>query len=164
MSPLPPTKKQTPETYAKPAAPAPRLLPLLGELIPRGDGTFILRPKITEADLDTWLTIRQAGEILGHVKTKTIYSLLGEYLVFRRPLRHKTLISLRSVLALKQATQDAEFWDNRILRQRIKDQVRANMEKLATEALGPIDNQSLARPSKQIGLNRGRSSQIDPEK
>ena len=148
MSPLPTTRKKIPETLHKPTAPAPRLLPLLGELIPRGDGTFILRPKVTEADLDTWLTIRQAGEILGHIKTKTIYSLLGEYLVFRRPLRHKTLISLRSALALKQATQDAEFWENRELRQRIKDQVRAEMGKLAASALDFLANPGPAHRSK----------------
>ncbi len=60
-------------------------------------------------------------------------------------MRHKTLVSLRSVLSLKQATQDAEFWENRALRQRIKDQVQVDMNKLATQALEPIDTQDKPR-------------------
>jgi hypothetical protein len=113
----------------------PRLLPVLAELVSRGDGSFILKPRVLDEDGDTWLTPRQAGEVLGQLKSKSIYKLLGEYLVFRRPLRHKILISLRSVLALKQATGDADFWEDRQLQKRIMQQVKAEMERRVEQSL-----------------------------
>ena len=113
----------------------PTLIPLLAELISRGDGTFVLKPKVPEQDLDTWVTIQQAGEVIGCVNAKTVYGLLGEYLVYRKPLRRKILVSLKSAMALKQATQDAEFWDNPLLRRRLKDQVRKAMQQLTDGAM-----------------------------
>jgi hypothetical protein len=113
----------------------PAIIPLLAELISRGDGTFVLKPKVPAQDLDTWVTIPQAGEVIGCVNAKTVYGLLGEYLVYRKPLRRKILVSLKSAMALKQATQDAEFWDNPLLRQRFKDQVRRAMQQLADSAM-----------------------------
>src|SRR5258706_6522503 len=118
----------------------PRLLPVLAELISRGDGTFILKPRVFEEDGDTWLTPQQAGEVLGQLNTKSVYRLLGEFLVFRRPLPHKILISLRSVLALKQATGDADFWDDRELQKRIIEQVKAEMDRRVEESLATNRN------------------------
>ena len=110
-------------------------LPVLAELISRGDGTFILKPQVPAGDLDTWITIRQAAEVIGQVDRKSVYRLLGEFLVYRRPLRAKILVSLRSALALKQATQDAEFWERPERQQRVRDQVRKAMEGMARQAL-----------------------------
>ena len=114
----------------------PVQVPVLAELIGRGDGTFILRPKLPERDLDTWITIRQAAELLGHVAMKSVYRLLGEYLVYRRPLPSRIVVSLKSVMALRQATQDVEFWHNPVLQKRVKDRVSGAMTALAEEAEG----------------------------
>jgi hypothetical protein len=123
----------------RPGSPRPALVPVLAELISRGDGTFVLRPRVPAQDLDTWVTIQQAGEVLGSINAKSIYPLLGEYLVYRKPLRRKILVSLKSALALKQATQDAEFWHNKALRQRVKDQVRKTMEDLTDRAMEGLE-------------------------
>ena len=112
----------------------PVQFPVLAELIGRGDGTFVLRPKVPDQDLDTWITVRQAAEILGNLNPKTIYPLLGEYLVYRRPLPNRIVVSLKSVLALKQATQDADFWDNVELRCRLREQVKSAMNQLVERA------------------------------
>jgi len=117
----------------------PALVPVLAELISRGDGTFVLRPRVPTEDLDTWVTIHQAGEIIGSVNAKTVYGLLGEYLVYRKPLRRKILVSLKSALALKQATQDAEFWENPELQRRLKDQVRRAMDQLIDESMKGLE-------------------------
>lgn len=132
---------------------SPRLLPVLAELVSRGDGTYILKPRVLEEDGDTWLTPRQAGEVLGQLKSKSVYKLLGEFLVFRRPLPHKILISLRSVLALKQATGDADFWEDPELQKRIVTQVREEMEMRVEGSLTPDRNES---PGKQAAPVRTR--------
>lgn len=112
---------------------------MMAELVPRGDGTFVLKPRVAEQDTETWITPRQAGEILGQLTTKSVYKLLGDYLVYRRPLRRKILVSLRSVLALKQATSDADFWDDRDLQKRIIEQVRDEMKtRVLTSLRGEI--------------------------
>ena len=99
----------------------------------------MLRPRVPTEDLDTWVTIHQAGEIIGSVNAKTVYGLLGEYLVYRKPLRRKILVSLKSALALKQATQDAEFWENPELQRRLKDQVRRAMDQLIDESMKGLE-------------------------
>lgn len=116
-------------------SPQPALVPVLAELISRGDGTFVLRPRVPAQDLDTWVTIQEAGLVIGSIHPKSVYSLLGEYLVYRKPLRRKILVSLKSALALKQATQDTEFWYNQALQQRLKDQVRKTMAELTDRAM-----------------------------
>jgi hypothetical protein len=110
-------------------------VPLLGELVPRGDGSFILKPTLPEKNLKNWITIRQASEILRHIRPRTLYMLLGHYLVFRRPLPRKTVVSLDSVLALEQATQDAEFWNDPQRRGALRESVRREMKRLADEAI-----------------------------
>ena len=109
-------------------------VPVLAELIGRGDGTFILRPSLPDQDLDTWITVKQTAQVLGCLNPKSVYRLLGEYLVYRRPLPRRVVVSLRSAMALKQATQDPEFWENPALQQRVKDSVKATMDKLARAA------------------------------
>ena len=110
-------------------------LPVLAELIPRGDGTFILKPKVPDQELDTWITVRQAAEVIGHVGRKAVYRLLDGYLVYRRPLRKKILVSLKSAHAYREATQDPEFWRDSHLQQRLRKQVQTTMDHLAEAAL-----------------------------
>ncbi len=121
--------------YQNRLIPGKLFVPLLSELIPRGDGTFILRPRLFDADLDTWITINEAAKI-GTMKPRALYKYLGLFLVYRRPLPRKFLVSLKSAMAFKQATQDAEFWDNPALQQRCSDQVKKAMAALTEEADG----------------------------
>lgn len=140
--PSPRLSRPLPAGFASPSpsraaslSPQPALVPVLAELISRGDGSFVLRPRVPAQDLDTWLTIQEAGEVIGSINAKSVYPLLGEYLVYRKPLRRKILVSLKSALALKQATQDTEFWHNQALQQRLKDQVRKIMAELTDRAM-----------------------------
>ena len=92
--------------------PATVQLPLLADLQSRGDGTFILRPRVVDADLDTWLSPKDAAKILGLAK-RGVYELVSEaapYLVARHPASRKIVISLKSVQALKAATVSETFW------------------------------------------------------
>ena len=107
-----------------------KIIPSLSELIARGDGTFIFRPRLWNSDLDTWITVREAAKVLPHIKPRKIYDLLGIYLVFYRPLPSRVAISLRSVLAFRTATLDPGFWENPILQERCKEQVRRAMADL----------------------------------
>jgi hypothetical protein len=108
-------------------------VPVLAELISRGDGTFILRPSLATADLDTWVTIRQAAQIL-NLKPRSVYRLLGRYLVYRRALPTRIVVSLKSILALRQATQDPEFWDNPALQTKVAEHASRCMAQLAAAA------------------------------
>src|SRR5260370_16822476 len=88
------------------------VLPLLAELVSRGDGTFLLKPKVPDQELDTWITIRQAAEFLDIHRHNNLYPFLGEYLVYRRPLPARIIVSLKSALPFKQATQDPNLCEN----------------------------------------------------
>jgi hypothetical protein len=115
------------------------VLPLLAELVSRGDGTFLLKPKVPDQELDTWITIRQAAEFLDIHRHNNLYPFLGEYLVYRRPLPARIIVSLKSALAFKQATQDPDFWENPALKERLKENVKKTM---ATLAARPPDSVS----------------------
>jgi hypothetical protein len=106
------------------------VLPLLADLIGRGDGTYILKPRLPDGDLDTWITVAEAARILGDIDRRTIYYWLGEFLVYCRPLPRKPKISLKSVLQLKKATLDADFWENPELQERVRKRVKAEMTRL----------------------------------
>jgi hypothetical protein len=117
----------------KPASktvPAVMRLPVLAELISRGDGTYILKPRVPDPELHTWITIRQAAELMS-VQRQAVYGLLNRgLLVYRRPLRRKILVSLESARALREATLDPDFWENPVLQQRTRIVVRAAMKRL----------------------------------
>ena len=121
------------------------ILPLLADLIGRGDGTFILKPRLPDRDLDTWITVAEAAKLLRDVDRRAIHYWLGEYLVYCRPMPRKSKVSLKSVLALKQATQDADFWDNLELQLRVKDQVKLSMARLAESAKAKDNHSPKAR-------------------
>jgi hypothetical protein len=130
----PPSPADAPRRTDNTKLPRHRVISVLAELIARGDGTFVLKPRLTDQDLETWLSVRHAAQVLGNVTAKSLYRLLGEFLVYRRPLRYKIVVSLRSILALKQATNDPEFWENAALQQKIRVQVRTEMNQLIAEA------------------------------
>ena len=96
-------------------------LPVLAEIIGRGDGSFILRPQAPDEAGEVWISTRQAAQILGFEGEhagRTVLRLADDgYLVQRRPSPRKVKISLKSVMAHKELTKDPEFWKTRSLRQ-----------------------------------------------
>jgi len=87
-------------------------LPILADLLPRGDGTFILKPRVPSSDLDAWLRPKEVAKMLG-VSLTEVYGLLDAsepFLVSRRPARFKILVSLKSVRLFRAATSDPAFW------------------------------------------------------
>jgi excisionase family DNA binding protein len=130
LRPIPPTLMKSPSP-----SPAPLRLPVLAELIARGDGTYVLKPRVPETELETWLTVPEAAQVIGHVGRKTIYRWLEEgYLVYRRVLRSRLLVSLESARAMRHATLDPEFWYDPRLKQRLRDRVQAAMDRLARQS------------------------------
>jgi hypothetical protein len=105
------------------------VVPLLAELVGRGDGTYVLKPRAPSPELDSWISIQEAAAIIENIHPRSLYRLLGEYLAYRRLLPRKVQVSLRSVLAFKKATLDPEFWDDPAQQQRLKTSVRGAMEK-----------------------------------
>ena len=91
-------------------------LPIMADFLPRGDGSFILRPRLVESDLDTWISPKDAAKILG-VSSRTIYDLVtvdAPYLVARHPASRKIVVSLKSTEGLKRATVSENFWTSDI--------------------------------------------------
>lgn len=114
------------------------LLPALGEMFPRGDGSFIWRPVSLE---DTaWVTVSQAARILGHTISamQTRRFLREGYLVYRRPSPSRYELRLDSVLQLRRASADPEFWNGSELRQRLLTSVQKEMSTLIADALQAV--------------------------
>lgn len=79
--------------------------------------------------MDVWISVQQASKILA-IARSGIYRLIDPnrpFLVVKRPLPRKVLISLRSVTAFSEATKDAEFWESKIL----QEQLRAKLKLIA---------------------------------
>lgn len=91
-------------------------LPILADLTPRGDGTFVLRPRM-HGTVDQWVSPKDAAVILGFTGPEgrsSVYRLIAEgMLTARRPSPRKILVSLASVHAHRDATADPEFWARR---------------------------------------------------
>jgi len=69
--------------------------------------------------VDVWVTPSQARKILG-IAPSAIYRLVEPdrpFLVAKRPLPRKILISLRSVKAFSEATKNPDFWQSPSLQQ-----------------------------------------------
>jgi hypothetical protein len=82
--------------------------------------------------VDVWITPAQAGKSLG-VGVTAIYRLVDVdrcFLVTKRPLRRKILISLRSVRAFSEATKNPLFWESEELQDEVLRKVREAMEKV----------------------------------
>jgi len=114
-------------------------LPLIADLQPRGDGTFILKPRVIElADEDTWISPKDAARILG-LRPRAVYDLCTRdepFLVTRHPLARKIMVSLKSVLAFRRATVSETFWQpaGRVARDTILAASRATLAELAAPA------------------------------
>jgi hypothetical protein len=113
-------------------------LPILADLLARGDGTFILKPHLPASDLDTWIPVKAASKLIG-VSVTEMYGLLDTsepYLVSRRPARWKILVSLKSVRAFTAATANPAFWTDagKTLRNNLIAACRAAQAALASPA------------------------------
>lgn len=76
--------------------------------------------------VDVWITAAQAGKILG-VGYSAVYRLVDPdrpFLVAKRPLPRKILISLRSVRAFAEATKNPLFWQTPELQEEVLAKVR----------------------------------------
>jgi len=111
-------------------------IPCLADLIHRGDGTWLLKPTLPTGDSDAWITPQQAARLLGISKGK-VYVILEDFLVYRRPLPRRIIISLLSVKALRKASLDREFWTNKTAQDRLKFAVRKAMDTLVASSLQP---------------------------
>lgn len=93
----------------------PKATKITSRLGPEGEKpqkAIEIAPFAVDSALDVWITPKQACGILG-VHRSAIYRLVDEakpFLVSRRPLPKKVLISLRSVQAFAEATKDPMFW------------------------------------------------------
>jgi len=84
-------------------------LPILADLMPRGDGSYVLRPRLPAAG-ETWLTTRQAAAILG-VSIASIYRLADEGRIRHRRTRPgKREYDLGSVTQFAAQAEDPEYW------------------------------------------------------
>jgi hypothetical protein len=105
---------------------APMILPILAQFTAQPDGTFHMKPQMPDGGMDVWITPAQACNILG-IKGAAIYRLVDPakpFLVWKRPLPRKILISLRSVTALSEATKNAEFWESEALQEKLRAKLR----------------------------------------
>jgi hypothetical protein len=90
------------------------------------NGTLIAKPKPDATPTDAWLTPKKAAEFLG-IKTRTLYQLLDDsepYLVSKRPLKRKIMVSRKSVLDYKRAVANPAFWRTPSLRAEYVEGVR----------------------------------------
>lgn len=109
-------------------------IPILADLVSRGDGTFVLRPPVQ--DPETWIRLPAAAKILCR-SVRQLRPHLGELLVYRRRTPRTTEVSLRSVKALQQAAKDPRFWRDRQRQAALQRQVYQTMAKLIEPALHP---------------------------
>lgn len=90
-------------------------LPLLADVTSRGDGTYLLKPRIVSGTVDQWITPKEAAVLLGFRGPEgrsSVYRLCERGMVqSRRPSPRKILISLESVQKHCKASADPEFWD-----------------------------------------------------
>ena len=108
-------------------------VPVLADLIRRHDGTFVLQPHVTGSQVDMWVSPKRAAQLIG-IRGHSIYRLLNPnnpFLVYKRPLKSRSLVSLRSVRAYIQATSDPDFWDDSYQQKRLVESVQKTMRTLA---------------------------------
>lgn len=111
-------------------------MPVLVDLIHRGDGTYLLKPSpLNWHEAEHWISVKQAAKLLGNTSSRSVTRLLGVFLVYRRPLPSRVQVSLRSALALQRAIHDPEFWETGRLQKPIKEAVRKEMDRLVAIAL-----------------------------
>ena len=88
----------------------PITLPGLMDLLPRGDGTYVLKPRVDPIGAGAWVSVREAARLIG-VHRQTVYRLLDAgQLDARRVSAHTTKISLASIHEQIERKSDRENW------------------------------------------------------
>jgi hypothetical protein len=98
-----------------------QLLPVLCDIVPRGDGSFTVTPRKIppntleiDGQIKAAVRIREAARMLG-VSPRTAMRLLQmDKLQGNRPSGHVTLVTIESIEAHKQATKDPFYWDKKV--------------------------------------------------
>ena len=85
---------------------------LMGELIPRGDGSYVLKPALPDGHGQTWINTADAVKLSGQ-SDSTLYRWAEVGLVkFRRPTSTKYEWELGSLREMLRKIEDPEFWPN----------------------------------------------------
>lgn len=79
-------------------------LPIMADLIPRGDGSYILRPR-APAQLGQWIDPMSAAKILG-VSRSSVYRLCYEGKLVSRHIRRRLQVRVDSLLAYAREAED----------------------------------------------------------
>lgn len=88
-------------------------LPIMAALVPKGDGSYTLRPKLPDTHGETWIRTKEARRISGQ-SDSTLYRWAEVGLLkFRRPTPTKWEFELGSLQSLLTAIRDPEFWTQR---------------------------------------------------
>jgi hypothetical protein len=109
----------------------------IGPLRLRPDGRYEYVP-LDDLDDATWIRVKEAAKILGW-RPATVYEFLGDLLLSYRPLPHKRVVSLKSVLRLKSELAAADFWSDQAKQNRIRNwvyQETCKAEEMAFQTLG----------------------------
>jgi excisionase family DNA binding protein len=88
----------------------PIQLPGMMDLLPRGDGSYVLKPRVDPQGAGAWVSVREAARVMG-VHRQTVYRLLDAgQLEARRISAHTTMISLASISKHIERQSDRENW------------------------------------------------------
>lgn len=88
-------------------------LPIMASLVPKGDGSYTLRPRLPDTQGETWIRTKDAVRLSGQ-SDSTLYRWAEVGLItFRRPTPTKWEFELGSLQKLLQDIRDPEFWTTR---------------------------------------------------
>ncbi len=82
---------------------------VLSEALPRGDGTWIVRPVVTNQQ--PMVTTMQAAKILNVDRQCVLWLYDMGYISGERPTPRKFMFTLESVLAHQKRSREPDFWD-----------------------------------------------------
>ena len=114
--------------------------PVMAQLVPRGDGSYLLKPTLTSGDVvDQWISVKKTAELLSFRSRNTVCKRIDQgLLVHKRMGERIVLVSLRSVMDLKAACCDDEFFFDEVklkaLQRRVEERMSA-LRKAAAEVL-----------------------------
>ena len=96
--------------------PQPQSVVCLASVLPRGDGSFILRPDPTSLNPVTWIARKKARAIL-NMDSATFGRVLeacGDIIAHRRKSPKRIEVSLQGLNEFQRLiAEDPEFWDSR---------------------------------------------------
>jgi len=106
--------------------PAHFTLPIMADFRRQADGSYTVRPVIPDGQGDTWVTVKEAGRLLD-IRPQCVYPLLGDFLVYKCPLKARRLVSLQSILKYNEAVRNPAFWNDPKAQARLQSWVAQQM-------------------------------------